>query len=109
MSRERARRRAEREAIARAEQHRRARRLARRRRWAAVIDAVPFRHTRNQQTALRRHRERQNGVLLAVLLSAHTVLWLLEPSWWLRGSAAVLTVLVWPVLVVLLFDRRPSG
>jgi len=107
---QRARRRAEREVIAEAERRRRARALARRRRWAAVSRAMPFRRAGStHRTALGTHRGRQNGILLAALLSAHTVLWLLEPSWWLRASAAVLTVLAWPVLVVLLFDRRSPG
>jgi len=74
-----------------------------------VSRSIPFRPARTHRTALGTHRGRQNGILLAALLSAHTVLWLLEPSWWLRASAAVLTVLAWPVLVVLLFDRRSPG
>jgi len=107
---QRARRRAERKVIAEAERRHRARALARRRRWGAVRRALPFRRTRStHRTALGTHRGRQNGILLAALLSAHTVLWLLEPSWLLRASAAVLTVLAWPVLVVLLFDRRSPG
>ena len=109
MSRERARRRAEREAAAQAERQRQARALTRRRRWAGVRRSIPFRRAQTRRTALGTHRARQDGILLAVLLSAHTVLWLLEPSWWLRGGAIVLTVLAWPVLVVLLFDRRSSG
>ena len=44
----------------------------------------------------------------AVLLPAHTALWLLQPSWAWRWSALALTVLLWPVLTVLLFDRRPT-
>jgi hypothetical protein len=47
-------------------------------------------------------------VLLAVLLCLHAVLWLLQPSWWWRGGALVATALLWPLLVVLAFDRRPS-
>jgi hypothetical protein len=48
-------------------------------------------------------------VLAAVVVALHTVLWLLAPSWWVRGSAAVLTLIAWPLLLVLLFDRRTSG
>lgn len=46
--------------------------------------------------------------MLAVLLTGHLVLWLLQPSWLWRISALVLTVLAWPVLVVVLFDRRST-
>jgi hypothetical protein len=48
-------------------------------------------------------------MLLAVLLCAHALLWLFEPSWWWRGSALVATAAVWPLLTVLLFDRRSSA
>ena len=117
MSRERARRRAEREAAAEVERARRERVLTRRRRRAAItgsltrvitapLGRVWRRPVRRHPTVLGRRRARENGSLLAVLLAAHTVLWLVQPSWWVRGSALILTVLFWPVLIVLLFDRR---
>jgi hypothetical protein len=68
---------------------------------------TPFRHAQ-PSSALRRARHRQDGVLLAVLVAAHAILWLLTSSWWLRGSAFALTLLAWPVLTVLFFDRRPT-
>jgi len=118
VSRERARRRAEREAAAALERARRARARARRdrvhrwRRAALGPLARPFRPARGSRrpdSVLLRRRRRQNGLVLAVLLACHTVLWLLQPSWLWRGSALVLSVLAWPALIVLLFDRRSSG
>jgi hypothetical protein len=58
---------------------------------------------------LRRHRARQNGVLLAVLVVLNGMLWLAVASWLLRGSALVLSALAWPLLVVVVFDRRRSA
>jgi hypothetical protein len=57
---------------------------------------------------LLRRKRRQDGVVLAVLVTGHVVLWLLQPSWMWRISALVLTVAAWPVLTVVLFDRRSS-
>jgi hypothetical protein len=124
VSRERARRRAEREAAAVLERERRARDRRRRERRAAVGRALtlPFRPVTaslrraaalvddrdGRRTALGRARGRENGVLLAVVIAVHVVLWLLTGSWWLRGSAIVLTALAWPVLTVMFFDRRPT-
>ncbi len=114
MSKERARRRAEREAAAELE----AARAARRARWnvlstlrriraATPVSPAPARPT-PRQTALGRHRARQNGALLAVLVPVNAVVWLLQPSWpWRLGTLAA-TALAWPLLVVVLFDRRPS-
>lgn len=57
---------------------------------------------------LEAQRRRQNGVLLCVLLALHVVLWLMTDSWWWRMSALAMTVLLWPLLVTLVFDRRRS-
>jgi hypothetical protein len=124
MSRDRARRRAEREAAAALERERAARVRRRRERRAAAgrVLALPFRPALallratgalvddrdGRRTALGRARGRENGVLLATLLALHAVLWLLTGSWLLRVSALVLTVLAWPVLTVMFFDRRPT-
>jgi hypothetical protein len=43
-----------------------------------------------------------------VLVPLNAVYWLLEPAWAWRVGALVATALAWPLLVVLLFDRRPS-
>ena len=121
MSRERAQRRAEREERARAQvaegerrDHRARRRTAalrfvRPRAAAPLGRLVRRRGAARPSSALSRHRHRQNGTLLAVLLCAHTLLWLVQPSWWWRGGALAATVVLWPVLVVLFFDRRSSG
>jgi Flp pilus assembly protein TadB len=124
MSRERARRRAEREAAAAAEREQRARVRRRRERRDAVVRTalLPFRpvtaglraagalvdNSGGRRTALGRARGRENGVLLAVVVAVHVILWLLTSSWWLRGSAIVLTALAWPLLTVMFFDRRPT-
>jgi hypothetical protein len=118
MSKERARRRAEREAAAAVERVRRARARARRHRLRRLRDgvlgplapdAVRRRRRRTPDSLLLRRRRRENGVVLAVLVTGHLVLWLLQPSWLWRISALVLTVLAWPVLTVMLFDRRSSN
>lgn len=110
MSKERARRRAEREALAAAERARQQRARARRARFARLRHwvSVPFRRPAEPNSAFARQRKRQNGVLLAALVAVNAVVWLLASSWLWRGAALVLSVMVWPVLLVLAFDRRPT-
>ena len=110
MSKERARRRAEREAQAATERHRRARERARRARVRAVQDRVtsPLRRAAEPSSALARQRRRQNGVLLAGLVAVNAVVWLVWLSWLLRGAAIVLSLLAWPLLLVVCFDRRST-
>ncbi len=112
MSKERARRRAEREAAEQLEATRAARRarwnvLARLRRVRAATPP-PARPPQKASSALGRHRARQNGALLAVLVPVHAVHWLLQPSWAWRIGAIVATLVLWPLLVVVIFDRRAS-
>jgi hypothetical protein len=102
--------------MAAAERVRRQRVRTRRERWHRLRGGLPGRlagpsrtRRRGPDSILQRHRRRQNGIVLAVLFAGHVVLWLLQPSWLWRGSALVLTVLAWPVLTVLLFDRRSAG
>lgn len=105
MSRDRARRRAQRQAAAAAQRERRER--ARRRR-AALNRLVPRlrpRPRRRASGALAARRRRQDGALLGVLVAAHAALWLLTDRWAWRLGALVVTVLAWPVLVTVLFDR----
>jgi Flp pilus assembly protein TadB len=111
VSKERARRRAEREAAAAAEREARQRSQARTRKVEAVKQAAtaPLRQSAGRQTALQRQRAKQNGILAASVLAAHVALWLLVPSWVIRIGALVLTALAWPLLLVVLFDRRPSS
>ena len=115
MSKDRARRRAAREAAALVEREQRSRAARRRRRWAAagavlMSPLTRFRASRKAavDSALARRRNKENGTLLAVLLGVNALVWLVEPSWGWRASAIVLSLMAWPVLAVLLFDRRPS-
>jgi len=110
MSKERAQRRAEREAALAVARAARAREVARRARRRALLAALrrPFgglAGRRRPDSALRRARARQDGALMAGLVSLNGVLWAFESSWLLRGAAAVTTLLAWPLLVVLVFDR----
>lgn len=111
MSKERAKRRAEREAAAAVERAARQRQAARARKVQAVKSAAtaPLRQSAGRQSALQRHRAKQNGILAACALAGHVALWLLVPGWTIRIGALVLTALAWPVLLVVLFDRRPSA
>lgn len=113
MSKERARRRAEREAAAAAERERRAKEQARAARRRAVTGRLssltaPFRTAAEPGSALARQRRRQNGVLAAALVALNAVLWLLEPSWAWRAATVVGSVVAWPLLAVLAFDRRAT-
>jgi Flp pilus assembly protein TadB len=110
MSKERARRRAEREAAAALERERRARERARQARVRAVRDRLTgfLRRPAEPDSALVRQHRRQNGVLLAGIVAVNAVLWLLATSWLWRGAVVVLSVLAWPLLVVLCFDRRST-
>jgi hypothetical protein len=122
VSKERARRRAEREAAEALLASRRARRdrwrtllgldrlrrvaSGRSRRARRTATAPPAR--RPAESALGRQRARQNGLLLAVLVPLNAVYWLLQPSWPWRLGALLASAIAWPLLVVLLFDRRSS-
>jgi hypothetical protein len=116
VSKERARRRAEREAADALLAARRARRdrwrtllgLDRLRRLAAGRPPRARPTRRPAPSALGRQRARQNGLLLAILVPLNAVYWLLQPSWPWRIGALLASVIAWPLLVVLLFDRRSS-
>jgi hypothetical protein len=53
-------------------------------------------------------RRRQNLALVAVLLVLNALLWTQVPDPGLRAAAAILSVIAWPVLVTVVFDRRSS-
>lgn len=115
MNKQRAQRRADREAQQRIERNRGARRRARRSRWRALTgwvrpprSSLPRFGRRSGGSLLAAQRRRQNGILITVLLALHLVLWLLSDSWWLRVFALAMTVLLWPLLVTMVFDRRRS-
>ncbi|MER6832281.1 hypothetical protein ABT352_40280 [Streptosporangium sp. NPDC000563] len=112
MSKERARRRAEREA----EQARQAAlraereaRLARRReRVGRVVALLPGRPVRivSQGGIMARRRRTQNGVAAVLFLIVQVIVWLLWSSWAARFGALVLSLLLLPLLITLVFDRR---
>jgi hypothetical protein len=111
MSKERARRRAERERereLAAAARVRRQARSARREAALATVrDAVP-RPVRWRRAGglLARRRRIQNGLVAATFLTVQLVVWTLSPDWAVRAAVAVLSVLLLPVAVTLIFDRR---
>ena len=83
------------------------RRRARRRLTGALTRPLSRRRRRRRpDSALARQQRRQNGMLLGFLLVLHVVLWLVSDSWLWRLSALILTLMAWPVLVTVLFDRR---
>lgn len=108
MSKERARRRAERErqaavvAAARAaEAERRERRDARVRAVTSRLPKPPRRPT----GALAQRRRRQNGALLAGLLALNVLAWIFFGEWELRLAVFVVSVLAAPVFHTMLFRR----
>ncbi|MDF5756004.1 hypothetical protein [Spongiactinospora sp. TRM90649] len=111
MSKERARRRAEREAerardaASRAE--RQARQARRRERRDRVLAVLPRRVRVVRQGGLlaRRHRT-QNSLFVVLFLIVQVIAWLLLSSWAARFGVFVLSLLIVPVLVTLVFDRR---
>ena len=42
-------------------------------------------------------------------LAKNLLLWVVVADWGLRAAAAALSLLAWPILTVLVFDRRPSS
>ncbi|MFF5204568.1 hypothetical protein [Streptosporangium sp. NPDC000396] len=112
MSKERARRRAEREA----EQARQAAlraereaRLARRReRVGRVVALLPRRPVRIavQGGIMARRRRAQNGLVAVLFVIVQVIAWLLWSSWTARLGVFVLSVLFAPLFVTLVFDRR---
>jgi Flp pilus assembly protein TadB len=111
VSRERARRREERERVAALERERRERQVARAARRRATRAAwrarVPRRtRWRGQQGILARRRRAQNAAILGLYLVVQVVVWLLSTDPWVRAASALLGVLALPVLVTLALDRR---
>jgi Flp pilus assembly protein TadB len=115
MSKERARRRADREreaaikAAARAaEAERRERREARKQALRRVTtDRLPRLTPVGRDTgSLARRRRVQRGLLLALLLALNVLVWFLRPDWEARLAAVIVSVLAFPVLQTLLLPRR---
>jgi len=111
VSKERARRRAEREQ-ARAERQaavERARLQSARRRDAR--DAVRARlrpgvRRRGQQGILARRRRAENAVILGLFVVAQMFIWLFTDDIWWRALGALVALFSVPVLVTLVLDRR---
>ncbi|MGI5490603.1 hypothetical protein [Microtetraspora malaysiensis] len=111
MSKERARRRAERETERErraAERAVREARAARRRELRGRLTAVLPRRVRvaRQGGLLARRRRDQNAVLAVLWFLAQVIAWLLLDSWAARLGVFVLSILLIPVLVTIVFDRR---
>ncbi|MFI7223664.1 hypothetical protein ACIBO5_10595 [Nonomuraea angiospora] len=108
MSKERARRRAEREAerarAIRANEERQARR-ARRRALLARLTPRPVRFYRQGGLIARRHRT-QNIVVALGFLFVQAIVWLVWGSLPLSLAVLVFSLLLVPVVVTLAFDRR---
>jgi hypothetical protein len=108
VSKERARRRAEREAerarAIRANEERQAR-LARRRALLARLVPRPVRIRRQGGLLARRHRV-QNTVVALGFLFVQAVVWLLWGSFLASFAALIVSLLLAPVVVTLAFDRR---
>lgn len=111
MSKERARRRAEREAEAARAAEARAVRLRRAAGRRGLLDRlrrlvpVPVRQ-RRQGGLLARRRRAQNGGVLLVFLGVQCLAWLLCSTWTARLAVLGLSVFLVPVVVTLAFDRR---
>jgi Flp pilus assembly protein TadB len=108
VSRERARRRAEREreqgirAAARAREAERTQRAAARRR--AMVGWLPTPHRRPGLLAQRRRRELTITVCLLVALNV--LIWIVSPDWAVRIVFVMVSLLAAPMLHTLLFRRR---
>ncbi|MFG1877029.1 hypothetical protein ACGFIV_19485 [Sphaerisporangium sp. NPDC049003] len=111
MSKERARRRAEREAEQARQAATRARREERRARWRrlrgrlASVVPKPIRVAR-QGGLIARRRRAQNSVVAVLFVLVQAASWLLLSGWAARVGVLVLSLLLFPVLVTVIFDRR---
>jgi len=111
LSRERARRREEREKAAEQERAARARRTARATKRRASREALQARlprrtRWRRQQGLLARRRRAQNSAILGLYLTVQAIVWLLTDDPWIRVASALFGILALPVLVTLTLDRR---
>ena len=107
MSRERARRREQREHEAAIKQAARAREAERRERRDARRRALTPRlpHRSRPTGALAVRRRRQAGATIAMLLGLNLLVWLIFPEWPVRALVLCVSLLGAPVLHTLLFRR----
>jgi Flp pilus assembly protein TadB len=104
MSKERARRRAERTAVLEKEKAARARRVARRQRRRQMVKRLTPRARRTGRLHRRSRGERIGIVLVPLVLAA--AVWLLVPELSLRIVLTTLLVLSAPALVVVILGRK---
>jgi Flp pilus assembly protein TadB len=113
MAKERARRRAEREAAAQARREateaaaaRRARRAERAERLRSALIPAALRRRRGRVGRWRtRHSSAQRAVVYSVAAVAAVLLWFLVESWPLRIALSVLALVAFPVVLTLVFGR----
>ncbi|MFV2101102.1 hypothetical protein [Micromonospora sp. LOL_024] len=106
MSKERAQRRAVREAEAARRRVRRERALARRTRRRALVRRLVPTVRRGRTGRLPRYSRRERATIVALTLAAIILIWVLVPDLALRLVLIVLLLLVLPVIVVIALDRR---
>jgi hypothetical protein len=111
LSKERARRRADREREAAIKAAARAAEAERRERRAARAKTIRrmtagFGGGGRQTGVLARRRQIRTSLLLAFLVAVNLLVWLARPDWEARLAALVLSILVAPVLAGLLLRRR---
>ena len=104
MSKERARRRAERLAVLEKEKAARGRRVARRQRRREIVRSLTPRR-RSPGRLHRRSRGQRTGIVVVPVVAAVAV-WLLVPDLALRIVLTAMIVLVLPALVVVVLGRR---
>jgi hypothetical protein len=105
VSKERARRRAEREAAREVAAAARARRERRRARWRALVRRLKP-PDRRRAWLLARRSPGQRAATVAFLLLALGAIWYLVEPVPLRVGLTLLLILMLPVLVIVIFDRR---
>ncbi|WBB54180.1 hypothetical protein [Verrucosispora sp. WMMD573] len=106
MSRERAQRRAAREAEAARQRVLRERATARRARRRALVRRVVPTVRRGRTGRLPRYSQGERAAIVALTLAAITLIWVFVPDLALRVGLILLLLLVLPVIVVIALDRR---
>ena len=106
MSKERARRRAVREAEAARQRVVRDRQVARRARRRALVRRVTPTLRRGRTGRLYRHTRGERAVIVLLTLAAAFLIWSLVPDLALRIGLIALLLLVLPAIVVIALDRR---
>ncbi|MET8279160.1 hypothetical protein [Micromonospora sp. NPDC005174] len=106
MSRERARRRAEREAELARERAVRQRRVARRQRRRAVLRRLAPQVRRGRTGRLARHSRGERAAIVLLTGAAMILIWTFVDDLALRVALIVLLLLVLPAIVVIALDRR---